>query len=174
MKTRIVDSRAQLRELEAHVLSAAVATMDAIAARQRAQPGLEVFAALRFTECGRDPLDPVRSLNFVEQLNQTFTYLATIQAAHWLFEHFPEHAPFRLNLGTAPGSDIESLDGAISAETFAATHPDSNRKLDHDVAKVTRSSAVRRFVFYLSPVAAKERTDPDVAIVRLDHPTLVD
>jgi hypothetical protein len=48
----------------------------------------------------------------VEQLNQSFTYLASIAATAWLFEHHPENAPYILNLGTAPGSDIMSQDGA--------------------------------------------------------------
>jgi len=38
------------------------------------------------------------------------------------------------------------------AETFAATTPESNRKLNKDVEKVKKSKAVHKYVFYYSPV----------------------
>ena len=126
------------------------------------------MARVKFTPSGCDPLDLERSLNFVEQLNQSFTYLATIEAARWLFVRHPEHAPFILNLGTAPGADLASTNGAVAAEVFAATHPDSNDKLRKDINKVRSSNASLRYVFYLSPVAAKDRAT-DVTVVHLNH-----
>jgi hypothetical protein len=57
------------------------------------------------------------------------------------------------------------------AETFAATHPDSNRKLQNDVEKLRRVDAKHKYVFYLSrSMAVKEY--PDVTVVRLDHVSL--
>ena len=141
-------------------------------ARDIGQPNaLGAMARLKFTPSGCDPLDLERSLNFVEQLNQSFTYLASIEATRWLFATHPEHAPFLLNLGTSPGSDIASTDGAIVAEVFAATHPDSNDKLRKDIDKVSSMAAAHRYVFYLSPVAAKERAG-DVVVIRLAHASL--
>lgn len=107
----------------------------------------------------------------IEQLNQSFTYLASIEAAKWLLERHPDHAPYNLNLGTTPGSDIESEDGEVAAETFAATHPDSNDKLRKELEKVRATSARHQYVFYLSPVETK-RTSEDVGIVRLAHASI--
>ena len=171
MKQRLISSVTQLDALEATIASAAHATAERLAHELRQPDALGAMARLKFTPSGCDPLDLERSLNFVEQLNQSFTYLATIEAARWLFERHPEHTPFILNLGTSPGTDIASTNGAIAAEVFAATHPDSNDKLRKDVEKVGSVSAAHRYVFYLSPIAAKDRPG-DVKVVRLNHASL--
>ena len=63
------------------------------------------------------------------------------------------------------------MDGAVVAETFAATHPDSNRKLQNDVEKLRRVDAKHKYVFYLSRSrAVKEYAD--VTVIRLDHASL--
>ncbi|CAN5716851.1 hypothetical protein BH18ACI4_BH18ACI4_06210 [soil metagenome] len=92
-----------------------------------------------------------RSLNLIEQINQTFTYLASVQAARWLFHNHPSAAPFRLNLGTAGGTDLESIDGSVAAETFASVNPRNNRKLDNDIDKVGRTAATHKYAFYICP-----------------------
>ena len=43
--------------------------------------GLEILKVLKFEEFGNDPLTPNSPLNFIEQLNRTFTYLASIKAS---------------------------------------------------------------------------------------------
>jgi hypothetical protein len=168
MKQLTVASLAQLHSLEALVTSSALQTLTRVREELQGTPDLVATARLKFEQVGCDPLDVGRALNFVEQLNQSFTYLATLEATRRLFALHPTHAPFHLNLGTAPGSDIASTDGAVAAETFAATHPDSNNKLRKDVERVRATGALYRYVFYLSPVAAK-LTPTDVTVVRLDH-----
>jgi hypothetical protein len=81
--------------------------------------GIALFNELRFTEAGQDPLAD-RPLNLIEQLNQTFTYLASFSAAEYLLKIHPEHSPFVINLGTSPGSDVASKDGLVIAEVFTA------------------------------------------------------
>lgn len=171
MKQRLISSVSELDALEESIVTAARATAERLATDLSQPNALVAMARLKFTSSGCDPLDLQRSLNFVEQLNQSFTYLATIEAARWLFERHQEHAPFILNLGTSPGADIASADCAVAAEVFAATHPDSNNKLRKDMAKVRSTNAVRRYVFYLSPVAAKDLAS-DVTVVRLNHKAL--
>jgi hypothetical protein len=64
----------------------------------------------------------------------------------------PELAPFTLNLGTAPGSDIESLKGeGLAAEVFAAVNTSNNRKLARDLNKVACSNAELKYVFFMCP-----------------------
>lgn len=89
--------------------------------------------------------------NLIEQINQTFTYLASVHATRWLFQYHPDAAPFRLHLGTAGGTDIESRDGSIAAETFASVNPRNNRKLEKDIDKVGRTAAEHKYVFYICP-----------------------
>jgi hypothetical protein len=174
MKQKLVHSLTELDCLEASVLESVEATMAALKERLSRAPLNAVFTELRFHTRGRDPLDSARPLNLVEQLNQTFTYLASIQAARWLLQHHADKAPFELNLGTAPGFDIASTDGTLIAETFAATHPDSNRKLENDIRKLQAGSAPLRYVFYLSPVPARTIADGRVQVVRVSHPMLDD
>lgn len=107
---------------------------------------------LKFEKMGYDPLNSSRGLNFIEQLNQTFTYLASMKAAEFLFEEHPEISSITLNLGTASGSDIESRDcGGIAAEVFAATKPSSNNKLNKDIKKVSDTDAKHKYSFFMCP-----------------------
>lgn len=83
---------------------------------------------MKFSPVGCDPLDADTPLNLIEQINQTFTYLASAKAVKLLLQLHPELAPFTVNLGTSPGSDIESRTGAaLAAEVFAAVNTSNNR-----------------------------------------------
>ena len=172
MKRRTIQSLDDLAALENQVLASARQTLRTVRDRLMGDSEISALARLKFELAGCDPLDGQRSLNFVEQLNQTFTYLATIQGARWLLEHHAEHAPYLLNLGTASGFDICSVDGDVVAETFAVTHPDSNQKLAKDIAKVQRATGLHKFVFYLSPVEARSGPSDGVLVVRVKHPSL--
>lgn len=110
-----------------------------------------LFSKMKFGGIGFDPLNSDRKLNVIEQINQSFTYLASFYALEVLFIEYPELAPFRLNLGTAPGSDIESECGELAAEVFAAVVPTSNQKLKKDINKVLQSDAKLKFVFFMCP-----------------------
>ena len=172
MKQRLITSTAELDILEEAVVDSAAATVEALKKLFNEKSGIDVLALLKFAEAGRDPLEPTRTLNFVEQLNQSFTYLASIRAARWLLTKHPECAPLILNLGTAPGPDIQSKCGRFVAETFAATHPSSNDKLRSDVAKVRECSADHKFVFFLSPAASGKMVNGDVTVIQLEHPAV--
>ena len=93
-----------------------------------------LFSKMKFGVIGFDPLDSKCELNIVEQINQSFTYLASFYALEILFIDYSKLAPFRLNLGTALGSDIESECGGLTAEVA----PTSNQKLKKDISKVLR------------------------------------
>lgn len=110
-----------------------------------------LFSKMKFGGIGFDPLNSDRKLNVIEQINQSFTYLASFYALEVLFIEYSELAPFRLNLGTAPGSDIESECGELAAEVFAAVAPTSNQKLKKDINKVLQSDAKLKFVFFMCP-----------------------
>lgn len=166
MKRHTVSTITELDRLEALVAASTVATLKRVYEQLQDSTDLTALARLEFEQVGCDPLDAGRPLNFVEQLNQSFTYLATIEGARRLLQLHPANVPLHLNLGTAPGSDIVSADGEVAAETFAATHPNSNNKLQKDIAKVRATHATHRYVFYLSPAGTSSAGD--VTVVRLD------
>lgn len=107
---------------------------------------------MKFEEIGCDPMDPARRLNLTEQLNQTFTYVASFKAASNLLRGHPPFKALTLNLGTTSGWDIESHEnGGLVAEVFAAVNPRNNRKLDKDIKKVAAAKVRHRYVFFMCP-----------------------
>lgn len=114
---------------------------------------LQILRLMKFSEIGHHPLDD-RPLNIIEQVNQTFTYLVTLEAARWLFAHHAGLGGLRISLGTAAGFDLESLTpGLVAAEAFAATHPRSNDKLRKDLRRLEEKAAgaANRYVFFSCP-----------------------
>jgi hypothetical protein len=113
---------------------------------------LQALWALKTSKLGFNPLDSDEPLNLIEQLNQSFTYVASARAAQVLLELHSELAPFSLNLGTSPGYDIESdAGGGVRAEVFAAVAPSSNRKLAKDVSRLTGQPFAHKYVFFMCP-----------------------
>ena len=149
--TREFTELADTRALEDEIRLASQGALRELRRLVKQSDALRVLEAIKFDKIGRDPLDPTRPLNLIEQVNQTFTAVVSVRAVEFLFDHHPEAAPFRVNLGTAAGSDIESLEGSVVAEVFSATHPASNQKLKKDIAKVAAVSAEHRYVFFYCP-----------------------
>ena len=156
----IVSDIAEVARLLQRVRDAAARTVQALATLMASQPdGLEMLRSMKFTKMGWHPLDE-RALNLVEQINQTWTCLATLRALQFLFTRHPDVGGFQLNLGTEPGTDIVSvLSHEVAAETFAAVHPNSNKKLAKDIQKLVREcpNARARYVFFAAPGFKHER-----------------
>ena len=107
---------------------------------------------MKFGQLGHDPLDPSRRLNLIEQLNQTFTYLAALRGAEFLFRRHQQITALNVNLGNASGWDLETLeDEGVVAEVFAAVTPSNNQKLREDIKKVRKASRQHRYVLFISP-----------------------
>lgn len=115
---------------------------------------LQVLRLMKFTELGYHPGED-RSLNLIEQVNQTFTYLVSLEAARWVLLQHPQLLlqGLNINLGTQPGFDLESVENDfMAAEVFAATHPRSNDKLRKDVARLALvPDVLHRYVFFSCP-----------------------
>ena len=116
---------------------------------------LQVLRLMKFHEIGHHPSED-RKLNIIEQVNQTFTYLVSLESAKWVLQAHPELLPagINLNLGTAPGFDLESVDAEIlAAEVFSATHPRSNDKLRKDLRRLSEEAVAyrHRYVFFSCP-----------------------
>ena len=154
-----------LDQLEVRIHESAKATLDVFRRLISAQDPMEFMEALKFKPVGCNPLDPDSPLNFIEQLNQTFTYLVSLRAVRVLLHEHSDSAPFRMNLGTAAGSDVESADGRIAAEVFAAVSPSNNSKLQKDLSKVNSTAAEHRYVFFYSPGTHEAREIDGVRVI---------
>lgn len=151
LKSFTVNDINELEQLKQKLYESMDKTLLQISSNITPTPSKTLFSKMKFGGIGFDPLDSNRPLNIIEQINQSFTYLSSFYALEVLFTEYPELAPFRLNLGTAPGSDIESECGGLAAEVFAAVAPTSNQKLKKDINKVLATDAKLRFVFFMCP-----------------------
>ncbi len=155
-----IHSLAEVEALVGQVRAAADRSAQAVRRLIDAEPdGIEVLRQMKLTEMAWQPLGE-KPLNLVEQINQTWTCWVSLKALPFLFARHPEAGGFRLNLGAAAGTDIESVvPGAVAAETFAAVHPSNNAKLSKDLRKLVREcpNARARYVFFASPGYRHER-----------------
>lgn len=152
MSKRITVRRSDLNEYRVRLEESAEQTQLALADLAGGTGPLEFLLKMKFYPVGCDPLDSDRPLNLVEQLNQTFTYLASFNGAERLFERHPDVTRLTLNLGTSSGFDIETHEGGgVVAEVFASVTPKNNGKLLADVEKVSASEAFHRYVLFMSP-----------------------
>jgi hypothetical protein len=151
MKEIILNNSNEVEEYIGIILGSSRKAKDNIKHQFDKTNGIDFLKMIKYEKIGLDPLDQERSLNLIEQVNQTFTYLASLYAARFLFNEFDSLEGLKLNLGTRAGPDIESFDGTIKAEVFAATRPSSNQKLKKDIAKVKSTSANHKFVFFACP-----------------------
>ena len=149
MSTHVVFNVAEIDAIERKVLDAANAIPTVLA--QHKDCGLSLLRRMKFGKLGKHPTKE-GDLNFIEQINQTFTILATLKAARILFEMYPDAGGFRLVLGPHKGTDILGVrEGLVAAEVFSAVTTDSNDKLKEDCAKMAKHTAVNRFVFFHVP-----------------------
>lgn len=151
MKTRRIETAEEANALVAELSKSACHAVEQLKALIHEQEGLRVLENIKFQRIGCDPLDTGRPLNLIEQVNQTFTYLATAKAVKELITLHPTLVPFIVNLGTAPGTDIASANGELAAEVFAAVNTSSNRKLAKDLHKLRQTSATYKYVFFMCP-----------------------
>jgi hypothetical protein len=114
---------------------------------------LDLLRSMKFEVVGRHPIED-RPLNFVEQVNQTWTYAAALAATRKLLELHPEANGFKV----APGADMalpldimSVVENLVGAEVFAAVDPRNNRKLALDLAKLANRPELHRYVFFSSP-----------------------
>jgi len=153
MTKKIILTRdSDIEDYRENLRASAEKTQIQIAEIAGSESSLEFLFQLKFHALGCDPLNSSRPLNPIEQLNQTFTYLASLNGAEFLFARHPKVQQLTLNLGTRAGWDIETPEnGGIVAEVFAAVTPRNNRKLKNDIDKVSTAKAKHRYVLFMSP-----------------------
>jgi len=157
---RTVQFLEEIEPIRAQIRCAADKTAHELRKAMDEQPdGIELLRRMKFTKMGFQPLVDEK-LNLVEQINQTWTCLVSLNALPFLFARHPDAGGFQLNLGAGAGTDILSIaPGIVAAETFAAVHPSNNAKLSNDMRKLARQcpDARARYVFFASPEYGHER-----------------
>jgi hypothetical protein len=124
---------------------------------------LDLLRLMKFEPIGYHPVED-RSLNFIEQINQTWTFAVALAAARQLLVLHPDVGGFRLAPGAHASIPLDIMsenDGQVGAETFAAVSPRNNGKLVADLAKLALRPEKHRYVFFVSPRFPKaERLQP--------------
>lgn len=130
---------------------------------------LELFRLMKFGAVGFHPIDE-REINLVEQINQTWSYIAALAAARQLLARHEEAGGFLLAPGAHAALDLDIMSekkGLVGAEVFAAVTPKNNGKLKSDLEKLAKRDEVYRYVFFLSPKYPKNehqsRLDPETS-----------
>ena len=166
-----ISSPEDIEARKSELKQSAARTQERLLELATSKDAISLLANLKFSQVGADPLDSNRRLNLIEQLNQTFTCLASLKATKYLLEKHPSAKPFTLNLGTRRGTDIISEGGNIAAEVFSAVKPGNNKKLRNDCDKVSRDNktAKHKYVFFMCPnykgLQPNEDKFPNVKIV---------
>ena len=147
----LIQSLAEVERHIAEVRGAAKTTVEWLI-KQQMEP-LALLRRIKFEAVGQHPIGGHR-LNFTEQINQTWTYLAALAAARQLLIQHPDAGGFRLAPGAhaAQPLDVMSLaDGLVGAESFAAVDPGNNQKLARDLNKMGGRGETYRYVCFISP-----------------------
>ena len=135
-----------LQALQQQVLEQAERSVSELSLMCAPDKALHILKALKFERLISDPIFGEK-LNFIEYLNQLFTYLVCIYAGIDIMKRWPSTV-IVINFETQAGFDVASEDGAIVCECFAATSVKSNEKLKKDLQRVSSSGAQQRLVFF--------------------------
>ncbi|MCW5673401.1 MAG: hypothetical protein KIT15_02380 [Xanthobacteraceae bacterium] len=141
------------KDLDQYYTAIEKSTTQAVEAIRKVESPSDALRTLKFEKVGFHPIDG-RPLNFIEQVNQTFTFLTALKAASWLFDRHPEAGGFKLAPGAHAAQPLDVMSivpDLVGAETFAATHPESNRKIFNDLAKLKLAKCKFRYAFFYSP-----------------------
>jgi len=172
----IISSLRNIESKKFELRQSAVRTKEQLLALASSKDAISLLADMKFEKVGCDPLESKRQLNLIEQLHQTFTYLASFLATEYLLKKYPSAKPFILNLGTSSGLDIKSSKcGGIGAEVFAAVNPKNNDKLIKDCKKILSQTGIaHKYVFFMCPGFKSGRQEddpqfPNVSIVAVSE-----
>lgn len=136
----VVHNRAELEKYKQVILDNLWDSVRVIEELIRDSSALEVFKRFKFDKIAVEPLTG-QAENLIEVVNQSQTYLVSLMAVEFLYQRFPTQT-FIVNWGNVPGYDIESEDGTIIAECFAATSFRSNGKLVNDLKRLRQNGTV--------------------------------
>lgn len=143
----VVHSRTELEKYKKIISDNLLENMRVIEGLIKDSSALEVFKRFKYDKIAVEPLTG-QAENLIEVVNQSQTYLVSLMAVEFLYQRFPTQM-FIVNWGNIPGYDIESEDGIIIAECFAATSFRSNGKLVNDLKRLSQNgTAIYKYEFF--------------------------
>jgi hypothetical protein len=142
----IVNTHEQVAQLRLTIVKNAGRSFSELKEYAQNTDALQFFASIKFIPLGKDPITG-DALNLIEQINQTYSNLVVLAAAHDLIDRYPDKS-FVLQLGASSGSDVRSTDGEVAAECFAVTSVSSNDKMNKDCKKLMESGAQHKYIFF--------------------------
>lgn len=133
-KEIIFANRFELEEYRKTILSNLTNSLQNLKTVFESDNSVEVFDACKYDKIVFDPLTGQRE-NLIEMLNQHQTYLVTLKSVEYLLNKYPSKS-FIARFGNIAGYDVESTDGRVVAECFAAVSYRNNQKLYKDLKKL--------------------------------------
>ena len=146
-KTRIIKNKDELNKLRAEIMGSLDQSVVMIQELMSSMDSLSFFKKIKFEKTVTDSFTGEPE-NFAEMIDQCQTYLVSIMAVEYLIQKH-QGVSFKINFGNVSGYDIESVDGDIVAECFAATSYRSNGKLTADLKRLKENSiATYKYEFF--------------------------
>ena len=146
-KVICINNIEELNELEMSILKNLNRSIEKLKEILEQYDAFNIFHMLKFEKTSFEALSGAEE-NLIETINQSQTYIVSIKAVRQLIETFPE-CKFVLNMGNVSVYDIESTDGTVIAECFAATSFKSNAKLVSDLKRLAENSTAKyKFEFF--------------------------
>ena len=138
------------------------------------QESLFLLYDLKFKDTGYQPFYNER-LNFIEQLNQTFSNLVVFLGVDYLIKKFGEQI-YHMNIGTKSGFDIYTEDESIVAEVFSVVDHSNNQKLSKEITRLSSLSKSKKYIFYYSHNHPEmmEEIEKDIQIVQFGKRELIE
>ncbi|MDD3140537.1 MAG: hypothetical protein PHX08_16425 [Lachnospiraceae bacterium] len=148
-----VSDLAQLKQYETVILENLQKGKEALEQGLKNRSALEFFQMLKFDKCVVEPLSGEPE-NLIEVVNQGMTYIVSLKAVEYLLKKHSEKS-FTVNWGNISGYDIESTDGLIIGECFAATSFRSNaRHIPMTMEDWAKKPILKRLRIYLNKTIA--------------------
>lgn len=122
----------------------------------------DIFHDLKFSKMGYDfheDTDELKSLNFIEQINRSYSDLVVCEAAiELLSEYHTKIDRVVLRFGVKKGTDVYSENRYAGVEVFSTINPSNNGKLRKDIKRIRDSeyNYTKRLVLYYSPIQPKK------------------
>lgn len=142
----VIESNEQVAMLRESIRHNAEESMEVLKNRADDLPAMQFFAEIKFGKTGRDPLTGCE-LNLIEQINQMHSDIVALSAVQDLLDQYPGKK-FEIHLGPVAGYDIQSTDGEVIAECFAATSVNSNNKMNKDCRKLLKAQAIYKHLYF--------------------------
>lgn len=137
----------EINELRKILLNQMYDTMENIRSLVKDNSSINSLKKLKFEKVVRDSIFQ-HELNFIEYLNQTFTYLVCLYAGSKILHLYPDKEII-INFGTNKGFDVYTSDESINCECFATTSVHNNQKLRNDLKRLEeKSNSKYKFVFF--------------------------